>query len=810
MNFDQSNISIKEHTESIDIKKFIFKILYNWYWFALSVFVALTIAYFINRYSIPIYKQSCYVLVQDKETSLIGGVESILEEQGIIRRTRRRIVENEIAVLKSYSLISKTIKSLNEFLISYYAVGRVKTVELYKSTPFTVILDTTLKNLTDVPINVRYKDHDEYFIDVKPDNVYNKKMYFGEWYRSKNFNFCILNNVSEHKIMPQVNYYFVINNLNKLILTYRSKLNITQTDKKSTVLEISTLGTVPSKEVDFLNKLIDNYVQENLNEKNKIAENTIYFVDQQLEEVTDSLKQTESLIKGFRQGNVILDFSQEGQLLYNRLTDFQKQKADLLIKKSYLEYLKKFLTSESSVEKIVLPSVMNIYDVTLNELLKQYIDYHKERSSYKIISTEKNPAIEMLNKQIEETRKMLQENVDNLINITQISINEIDKNLEVIKEGFKKLPEAEANYINLQRRYKLNDQIYTYLITKRAEAGIAKASNIPDNKIIDYANEETKQLISPKYSLNYTIALLIGLMVPIIIIILLDFFNNKILDLNELEAKTLIPIIGVIGHNYKKENFIVNKEPKSLISESFRILRSNMNFIFANKDSKCNTVSVTSSISEEGKTFISLNLASSFALLGKKTLLINMDLRRPKLHEYLGVSNKTGLTNFIMEGKTIDEIIIKTHQENLYFLPSGPIPPNPAEYIESQRVKNIIEQLKLNFDLIIFDTPPLALVTDPFLLSQHCDMYLFIVRHNYTTKNVYQFLTTIKKQLKEKLYIVVNDFKIKGYGYYYDYSYIYGYNYYYKKEGYYDDYLGEDLLTYKKLFKIIFPFLFKK
>lgn len=811
MDLEQLNNRIeKEGPETIDIKKFVFKILYNWYWFALSIFVALTIAYFINRYSTPIYKQSCYVLVQDKETSLTGGVETILEEQGIIRRTRRRIVENEIAILKSYSLISKTLKDLNEFLISYYAVGRVKTVEIYKNTPFTVILDTSCKNLTGIPINVRYKNRSEYYIDIKPDNVYNKKMYFGEWYRSKNFNFCILNNVTEESLLPKMNFYFIINNINDLIRTYRSKLSVTQTDKKSTVLEISTTGHVPAKEVDFLNKLVDNYIKDNLNEKNKIAENTIFFVDQQLEEVTDSLKQTESLIKGFRQGNVILDLSQEGQILYNRLTEVQKQKAELTVKKNYLEYLKKFLTSESSIDKIVLPSVMNISDITLNELLRQYIEYHKERASYKIVSTEKNPAIEMLNKQIEETRKMLQNNIDNLINITQISIDEVDKNLEAIKEGFKRLPEAEANYINLQRRYKLNDQIYTYLITKRAEAGIAKASNIPDNKIIDYANEETKQMVSPKYSLNYTIALIVGFAFPLIIIVLLDFFNNKVQDISELENKTNLPVIGVIGHNYKKENFVIYKEPKSLISESFRILRSNLNYLLINKELKCFTISVTSSISEEGKTFISLNIASSFALLGKKTLLINMDLRRPKLHEYLGISNKTGLSNFIIEGKTIEEIIIKTHQENLYFLPSGPVPPNPAEYIESKRVKDIIEKLKSEFEVIIFDTPPLALVTDPFLLSKYCDVYLFIIRHNYTNKNVYHFLNGIKKQLSNKLYLVINDFKTKGYGYYYNYSYIYGYNYSYKKEGYYEDYLEENILTYKKLFKIIFPFLFKK
>ncbi|NMD01056.1 MAG: hypothetical protein GYA62_15240, partial [Bacteroidales bacterium] len=256
--------------ENVDIQKFLMKILANWYWFALTVFIAISIAYFINRYSDPVFKQSAFVMIQDKENTLSGGIENILEEQGIIRRTRKKVVENEIAVLKSYRIVQETIKQLPEFNINYYSVGRIRTVERYKTCPFTVLTDTTKNNIFGIPIYVKLKNNNEYFLQIDKDKVLNKKMRFGEWYKSDNFTFCILlnENIDVNTISEiQRQFFFVLNNPSELVKQYRNKIDITTTDKKSTVIELSTNGLVPQKEVDFINKLLDVYIQSGLSEK---------------------------------------------------------------------------------------------------------------------------------------------------------------------------------------------------------------------------------------------------------------------------------------------------------------------------------------------------------------------------------------------------------------------------------------------------------------------------------------------------------------------------------------------------------------
>ena len=808
-----SNIPNSLNQDNIDIKKLIFKIQANWYWFALTVFITISIAYFINRYSDPVYKLSSFVLIQDKENTLSGGIESILEEQGILRRTRKKVVENEIAVIKSYKIIQETIQQLPEFFVSYFSVGRIRTIERYKSSPFYVEYDTTKENLYGIPIYVKLLNNKEYLLQIDKDKILNKKMKFGEPYESKNFSFTVnLNpdvNVNEiHSTQRQ--YFFIINRFSDLVKKYKSKISITTTDKKSTVIEISTTGLVPQKEVDFINKLLDVYIQNGLTEKNLIAQNTINFIDNQLLEITDSLSQNENNLKTFRQTFNLIDLSKEGSALYERLTDAQKKKSELLIKKSYLEYLKKYLTQNSDLSQIVIPSSIGINDPALMELIRQLISLYQEKNNFLITATEKNPAYEAVLNKIAQTRKLLIENNEMLLRSTELNLEEIDKNIKIIESGFKQLPATEKEYINIQRRYKLNDQIYTYLLTKRAEAGIAKASNIPDNKILDYASVDTRIQIAPKYSLNYIIAIAIGLLIPLIIILIADFFNTTIIDISEIENKVKVPLIGIVGHNHKNIDFVVSQSPKSTIAESFRTIRTNIQYLHPDKNLKSHVIAITSTVSEEGKTFCAINIASSYALLDKKTLLVGLDLRRPRIHETIQVSNNIGISTYLLGETKLEDIIIPTSQENLFFIPTGPVPPNPAELLESKKMLNLIETLKNMFEIIVIDTPPVALVTDALLISRFSNTNIFVIRQNCSKKNVIEFLNTIKNNYSHTLLtLLINDVKInsyygKSYSYYGTYGYGYNYN---KTTGYYDD--EEEIVpkfTVKRLFQILFPF----
>jgi len=802
-----------QNSENIDLQKLLFKILYNWYWFALAIFISISVAYFINRYSDPVFKVSALVLIQDKENTLSGGIESILEEQGIIRRTRKKVVENEMAIIKSYKIVRQALQRLPDFYVSYFSVGRIRTIERYKECPFYVVWDSTKQIAYGQPIYVKLLNNNEYLLRIDKDKVINKKMKFGEWYTSKNFSFTIhLNsNFDVNEIaLGQRQYFFVFNNLNDLVKIYRNKISLTTTDKKSTVLEISTNGLVPKKEVDFINTLLDVYIENGLLEKNQIAQNTINFIDQQLFEISDSLAINENTLKTFRQTYNLIDISKEGSVLYDRLSNIQKQKSELLIRKNYLEYLNKYLSQNNDISQIVVPSSLGIVDPVLTELVRQLIELYQQKNTYMITATEKNPAYEAILSKIAQTKKLIIDNNEMLLRSTEINLAEIDNQIKTIEMSFKQLPATEKEYINIQRRYKLNDQIYTYLLTKRAEAGIAKASNVPDNKILDYASLDTRVQIAPKYTLNYIIAFVVAILIPLIIIILSDYLKTTITDISEIEKQVNLPVIGIIGHNYKNIDFVVSQLPKSSIAESFRTIRTNIQYLHPDKSLKCHIIAITSTVSEEGKTFCAINIASSFALLGKKTLLMGLDLRKPRIHEILNISNNIGLSTFLLGKTQLDEIILNTNQNNLYFMPTGPVPPNPAEILESTKMKNLIEDLRNMFEIIVIDTPPVALVTDAMLISRFSDTNIFVIRLNYSKKNVLNFLKTLKNSYRHTLLtVLINDVKINAYyGKYYNY-YGYGYSYsYYKYYGkYYDD--VEELMpkfTFKRILQILFPF----
>jgi len=806
MEFKETTKDFNENFYPIsELKKIFFNIIKKWYIFIITILIFVSFYYIKHRYSNVIYKVSGYILIKDKETSVFGGIESILEEQGIIRRVKKRIIENEIAILKSYSLVEKTLSQLPDFLISYYLIGDIKISELYKNSPFTVIVDTNKKNLKGVPIYVKYLNENEFLLDIKPDKVYKKRFKFGKWYYSPNFSFCILNNLNKEQIAKNLDktYYFIINDIHQLIKTYRSKINISLFQSKSSVLEVSSNGEVPAKEADFINKLLDTYNYLNLAEKNQIAENTIYFVDNQLEIISDSLQTTEALVKGFRQSNYLIDLSHEANLLYSRLSEVQKQYVDLLMKKKYLEYLKEYLNSKTDYDKIISPSFANINDNSLNELLNQLIKLNQQLSNYKTFSTEKNPLVGSTVKEIDYIRQLLIENINNQLTIIQIGLDEVNKNLEIIKESFKKVPDAELKFINLQRRFKLNDQIYTYLLTKRAEASIAKASNVPDNKIIDYAKADNAVIISPKYTLNYTIAVITGFFISLLYIILSTIFNTKINDINDINKLLNIPILGIINKNSFNTDLPVIDFPKSLIADNFRLIRNKINYLFLDNTKNCKIITITSLIEKEGKSFVSANLAISYANIKKKTLIINFDLRKPKIHEYFNIKNYKGFTEFLIEEnaaqKDINDIIIKTDYENLYFLNSGPQPPNPTEFIEFFINTEHWEKLLKNFEFIIIDTSPIGATPDAYQIVNFSDLVIFVIRFDYTHKNVIKFINQLKNELNCKISVVINDLKFNSY--FYDYLYpmthFYGKLYYYN--GYYTEVKKNKKFNIKKI-----------
>ncbi|MCK4287838.1 MAG: polysaccharide biosynthesis tyrosine autokinase, partial [Bacteroidales bacterium] len=384
---------------------------------------------------------------------------------------------------------------------------------------------------------------------------------------------------------------------------------------------------------------------------------------------------------------------------------------------------------------------------------------YNTRTELLFTSTEKNPIVLSLEKQIQNTKKALIENINNIINTSTIAINDINRRISELSDRINRLPKTQRNLISIQRKFKLNDAIYTYLLERRSEAQITKASNITDNEIIDKARTSGQTPVYPKKSLNYIIAIILGLVFPVIYILGKDYFNDKIIERKDVENITNLPIIGHIIHSAKESNIVVAKSPKSSISESFRSIRTNLQYITKGKEKQ--VVLITSDMVAAGKTFVAINLASIFAQYDKKTLLIGFDLRKPKIYQDFGLTNTEGISSYLINKSKFEDIIQKSSIKNLDIIMGGPVPPNPSELIASSKTTELFNKLKEIYDFIIIDTPPVGLVTDAFLVMKYTDANLFIVRQNFTNKKIFESIIKDVEQRKlPNINILINDVKL--------------------------------------------------
>ncbi len=774
--------------DSLDLKKYFFMILANWYWFVISVFIALGIAWLQNRYTKPVYRVSASIMIQDENRRGLSGYENLIPGMEIFRNQIK--VLNEIEVLKSYSLAYRTLSEL-DFDVTYVGVGRsgFKETVLYNSCPFIVIPDDSAVNRLGYPVYIDFVSKDEYEVIIDDEYKVRETVRYGEKFTHTAFNFTIvLRNPDSFTPEQGYNrYYFVMNSLNGMANAYRGRIGVETNDqRRGSVLFLSMSGHNASQITAYINKLMDVYITKGLEEKNQVAINTVNFIDLQLEILTDSLQGAEMNLQDFRLANRLINITQEGSMAYTRLEKYSQEKVMLELQKRYYEYLKEYVMDRNSMNEVVAPGTVDIMDPLLSGLITQLNQLLAEKEELMFTVHQGHPRLEIITSKIENARNILLENINELIKNNAIALKDAERQLKFIDQELESLPVTERQFISIQRQYKVNDQIYTYLLQKRAEAAIARASNVSDNKILDLARVDNASLVSPKARMNYMIALMLAVFIPLGLLILIDTLNDKISNRTDVENKTSVPIISTIGHSPGGTDIPVFENPKSAIAESFRGLRTNLQYLLREEGQK--VITITSTLTGEGKTFCSVNLAAIFAMAGKKTLLVGLDLRKPKVHKIFNVSNKTGVSTCLIGKNVYEEVVRETRIENLDILPAGPVPPNPAELIESTRMREIMDAARQQYDIIIIDTPPFGMVTDALLAGRFSDVSLFLLRQNYSSKGVLELLEDVaRKQELKNIGIVMNDIRHKGYygyGYRY-YNYGYGYRYGY---GYYREY----------------------
>jgi len=780
--------------ETLDLKRYFFLFLSKWYWIAICVFAGLFVAYLVNRYSEQVYSVKASLLVGNADGRKVGqGVQNLMREMNIMQDRKR--IENEIGILQSYTLARTAIEELPDFNITYVNVGRrgIAESKMYNRSNFVVHVDTTENNAAGYPVNINIISAKEYELDFD-DGTSPKRMRFGEKYHDHRFAFTItLREPDNFELSRQSNkYYFIINDAHSQAIAYMKKIAIELNDKQGSLLTLSTSGYVAQQEADFLNKLMEVYIRLDLQEKSLTAENTIDFVEGQLRGISDSLRKAELLLQNFRTGKGIIDLSTEGRTLLERLEALYTEKNALRLQLEYFEYLENYLKTKKDLKGLVAPATIGLDDASIAAIVSDLNQLTMERDGLLMTLRPDNTRVLALDQNINSLIELLFEKLEGMRKVNGIRIRELDRRVAEQEQQLRLLPVTERELVNMERMFNIHEKFYTYLMEKRIEAGIAKASSVSDNRIIDEARADMATIIKPNRRMNYIMGFIIGLIIPVGLILLFDQLNNSIQDPATISKKTRTPMLGTIGHNPYESFLPVYDKPKSSFTESFRALRTNLDFMLC--ESKCKAILVSSTISGEGKSFVVSNLAVSMAMLGKKTLILGLDLRKPKVHSMFGIDNAKGISTYLIGRDSLESVIVPTNIPNLSIIPSGPIPPNPAELSASHRLEEMVAELRNNYDMIVIDSPPVAVVTDAVLISRTCDTTLFVVRHRFTSVNALDLVDDLtKNKTIANLAIVLNDFKKpKGYGYGYSYGYGYAYNYGYSYgqqygQGYYTD-----------------------
>ncbi len=732
-------------TGGIDFKRVLNKYVRNWYLFAVAIGIACLFAMVQNRYVIPIYSLSTSVLIEDKSNK------SVLDQRGSISADplflNSKLIDNQISILKSFAQIRRIIENL-DFTVSYFAKGKYIWEEIYKRAPFVVNLKPNHKQVKSERLDLKFIGQDKFQIWSENVAVFkNPKTYrFNEQIENNDYSFSIQLKDSIHPAdySNQV-YGFIVNDINQITSEYRNKTNITA-EKSASVINISSSGPNKEKEKDYLNELTRMFLTSNLEKKNRILTSTIEFINSQLMQMGMDLDSAEQRLEEFRKANKFMQLSAKSAALLSDMNSESKNRANLIADLKYYEYLLDYIQTHSSFEDIMMPSTVGLSLPLFSDLVLKLSTVTLEKEDLIANSSRQNPYIQTLEEQIINMKDALLENMRSIIQTTNIKIEDVDKRLMTKDAEFATLPGIEREYLTIERKYNVFNNLYDFLLKRKSEVEIQRAANTPDHEIVDYAGDTGIAIVSASPKTAFINAFIWALLIPAVFLFLVVLFNNRIMSQDDIEGITNIPIIGTLIRNTDKRTGKLLLNANSFFTEILRIIKIKLNL---DPQKGEQVITVTSSIIEEGKTFVAVNLASIYALAGKHTLLLGFDLQRPKIAEMFNLTRNEGVTNYLINEISIDAVIQKTYTKNLDILLSGPIPPNPDELIESEKTRQLFTELRQKYEYIIMDTPPIGLVGDAFLLNRFSDVTLFVVRQNHSTKK--QFTKAISEAVENKM-----------------------------------------------------------
>ncbi|RBN49489.1 GumC family protein [Flavobacterium psychrolimnae] len=745
----------------------------HWKWFVLGACISFSIAYLYLRYTIPQYRASTTILMKDEKKGGLSSELAAFADMGI--GGGKNNIDNEIEILKSRTLIENTVRKMN-LNVAFVAQGKILSTNLYKGAPIVVNFInqksefySKARSYQFTPISATRFTLDDLSgegIILQPKKEYSYGQPIATKYSTLVINKSLKNATTYLENSQPIQ--IIISPLEDVAGSFRARLVVAPLSKTSSIVELSLVDPVLEKAEDFLDNLVQNYNADAAADKNFISENTSRFIANRLALITDELDGVEKSVENFKNSNQLTDIETEAKLFIESSSEYDKLgvEADIQLNiiSSMLDFIKKSKRSD------LLPT--NIVSGEATELIGSYNQLVLDRNRILKSATEANPTVIKIDDQLSSLKSTVASSLSRMQSNLNIQKRNLNSQEGQFNSKIGKIPVQERQFRVIARQQKVKEELYLYLLQKREETAILLAATEPNARVVDAA-KGSKAPVSPKKSIIYLGALLLGLLVPFGIVYLIDLLDTKIKSRLDLEGKTLIPFIGDVPTSDTPSE-LIQSESRSSSAEALRIIRTNLEFMVSKvPDGQAKTIFLTSTFPREGKTFVSANLAATFALSGKKVLLIGMDIRNPRLDEYLTLPDR-GVTNYLSSKNLIlEDLIVKYNGfEDFHVLPAGAIPPNPAELLMNKKVDTLFETLKNQYDYIIVDTAPVSLVTDTLLIAKYADCFIYVARANFLEKRMLNIPNTLYKEQKlPNMCLLLNDTdSTKGYGYGYGYG----------------------------------------
>lgn len=797
----------KKPEEEFNLYEILFKYLAYWPWFIASVILCMSCAHMYLRYSTPVYSTSAKILIKEQNDYRSKSSTPLSDVTELATINLTSLFDNELEILKSKTLIKKAVTDLGLYITHSQRRKFGYDPQFYKNSPIEVYMTPEDANKLRGSIGLRmFYDGKELTAHISYTNQNKEPISFEKKFTE--LPAALPTDVGVITFTPNTSYVpngtiellVNINNPQKTAATYRASMNVSPTSKTTTIANITVNNAVPARGEDFINQLVKVYNQDANDEKNEVAQKTAEFIEERISIINGELGSTENELATFKQRSGLTNLTSDAQMALQEKSRYEQQLTENATQLSLVHDLHNYLQDINHLNEVI-PANIGLEDANLKAVINQYNTLIAERKRLLRTSSENNPAVININSSIDAMRINVQTSIGSVLRGLQITQRNLRREANKFSGRISNAPKQEKEFISIQRQQEIKATLYILLLKKREENALTLAATASNGRIIE--SPASAGPIAPRKKMFLLAALMLGIGLPVGIIYLMDLLKYKIENRMDVEKLTKVPIIGEIPScnqilKNSANSIVIHENKNNLMEETFRSIRTNLLFLLE-KGQK--VILVTSSIPKEGKSFAAANLAVSMAFLGKKTLIIGMDIRKPGLNKTFGFSTRAlGITNYLQNPDEVNlfKTIFKSHiSPNLHILPGGSVPPNPTELVARPIFDETIEKLKKYYDYIILDTAPIGLVTDTSIIAHVADIGIVICRSDYTQKAAFRNINFLQKdEIFKKLATVINDIDMNqrknsysysygrkyGYGYGHKYGFGYGYGYGYEDE----------------------------